>query len=151
MEEEMNVRSLILNLLVVSASWATTGADIVATRTAAPLINQDLLVIEHNVIAKTNAERGRFGLAPLWIDMTLVDSARRHATWMARNRRMEHAGGFVAENIAMGQNSSSEVLQSWMNSSGHRANILNPSYRRIGAAAFRGRDGRIYWCQQFLQ
>ena len=57
----------------------------------------------------------------------------------------------MAENIAMGQRTSNEVLNSWMNSSGHRANILNRSYRRIGVAAYTTPQGTIYWCQQFLQ
>ena len=38
-----------------------------------------------------------------------------------------------------------------MNSPGHRANILNPGYRRIGVAAYRTPEGTVYWCQQFLQ
>jgi uncharacterized protein YkwD len=38
-----------------------------------------------------------------------------------------------------------------MNSSGHRANILNPGYRRIGVAAYATPEGTIFWCQQFLQ
>ncbi len=64
---------------------------------------------------------------------------------------MRHGNAQVAENIAAGQSNSREVLQDWMNSSGHRANILSSSYRRMGTAASRGRDGQIYWCQQFLQ
>jgi uncharacterized protein YkwD len=38
-----------------------------------------------------------------------------------------------------------------MNSSGHRANILNAAHRLIGAAAFRTEEGTIFWCQQFRQ
>ncbi len=41
------------------------------------------------------------------------------------------------------------VVVAWMNSSGHRANILNPRNRRIGIAAYRTPGGTIYWCQQF--
>jgi len=51
--------------------------------------------------------------------------------------------------IAMGQRSSGEVVQSWMNSSGHRANILNRGHRRIGVAAYTTSGGTTYWCQQF--
>jgi uncharacterized protein YkwD len=57
----------------------------------------------------------------------------------------------VAENIAMGQRSSTEAVQSWMSSPGHRANILDASYTRIGVSAYRTPDGTIFWCQQFLQ
>jgi uncharacterized protein YkwD len=49
----------------------------------------------------------------------------------------------------MGQSSSREVVRDWMNSPGHRANILG-SYRRVGAAAYRSKGGAIYWCLQLL-
>jgi uncharacterized protein YkwD len=147
----MSLRLCLLGWLFPTTVLAAAGAEVVKANRPSPTAEQQLLVIEHNVIIKTNAERSRYGLAPLSIDMSLVGSARQHAAWMARNRRMQHGRAFVAENIAMGQNSSSEVLQSWMSSSGHRANILNPGHRRIGAACYRALDGRIYWCQQFLQ
>ena len=50
----------------------------------------------------------------------------------------------------MGQNSSAEAVNSWMNSPGHRANMLNGGYSRIGAAAYTGSNGRVFWCVQFL-
>ena len=91
------------------------------------------------------------GLPPLAVDPWLLKSARRHAAWMTNARSMTHTSQSVRENIAMGQNSSSEVLNAWMNSSGHRANILNPGYTRIGVAAYTTPEGTIYWCQQFLR
>jgi len=51
---------------------------------------------------------------------------------------------------SMGQSSPQEVLRTWMNSSGHRANILNGGHRRIGVAAYCTPEGTIYWCQQFM-
>jgi uncharacterized protein YkwD len=108
-----------------------------------------LIAIEQNVVAQTNVERQRYGLAPLEVDMNLMFSARRHATWMTLGRVLQHTFQPVAENIAMGQGSSREVVTDWMTSSGHRANILNPGHRRIGVGAFRTPEGTIYWCQQF--
>ena len=70
---------------------------------------------------------------------------------MTNSRSMVHTNKPVGENIAMGQRSSAEVINSWMNSSGHRANILNPGYTRIGVAAYTTPEGTIYWCQQFLR
>ncbi len=110
-----------------------------------------LVQIEKNIVTYTNAERNRYGLPPLEIDADLVRSARAHCAWMTRNRSLRHTRKAVAENIAMGQPSSREVVRDWMRSSGHRANILNRSYRRIGIAAYRTEGGRIYWCQQFLR
>lgn len=108
-----------------------------------------LIPIEENIVVNTNRQRARYGLSPLEVDANLVKSARLHCAWMTRNRRLQHTRQAVAENIAMGQRSSTEVVRDWMNSSGHRANILNRSHRRIGVAAYRTESGTIYWCQQF--
>ena len=110
-----------------------------------------LLPIEQNIVAKTNQERARNGRSPLVVDPQLMQSARQHAIWMARNQVMQHGHANVAENIAMGQNSSTEAIRDWMNSPGHRANMLNGSYTRIGVAAYRAPNGQVYWCQQFVR
>lgn len=108
-----------------------------------------LRAIEANIVSYTNQERARYGLPPLEVDKELMETAREHATWMTRNRSMVHTRQPVAENIAMGQPHSSDVVRAWMNSSGHRANILNAGHQRIGVAAFRTESGTIFWCQQF--
>jgi uncharacterized protein YkwD len=110
---------------------------------------QGLIPIERNVVNYTNAERAHLGLPPLEVDPNLVRSARAHAAWMTRNHTLQHTRLPVAENIAMGQRSSQEVVRSWMSSSGHRANILSRAHRRIGVAAYRTPSGTIFWCQQF--
>jgi uncharacterized protein YkwD len=109
----------------------------------------ELAAVEAGIVAHTNAQRARYGLPPLAVDPSLVSSARRHANWMVAARTMQHTSAPVAENIAMGQRSSAEVVNSWMNSSGHRANILNRGHRRIGVAAYASSNGTIFWCQQF--
>jgi uncharacterized protein YkwD len=111
----------------------------------------ELLPIEANVISYTNAERAKYKLPPLEVDKDLMNSARDHCSWMTSNRIFSHTRRAVAENIAMGQPQSSEVVRAWMNSSGHRANILNPNNRKIGVGAYRTESGTIYWCQQFRQ
>jgi uncharacterized protein YkwD len=103
---------------------------------------------EQNVITKTNEQRGRYGLRPLKMSPRLMNLARRHANWMAQSGNFQHSNFGVAENIAWGQSDSSEAVGDWMNSSGHRANILG-SYTHIGVAWARGSDGRLYWVQQF--
>ena len=112
-----------------------------------PLLND----VERIVIERTNAERSRRGLSPLRACPKLQSQARDHAAWMARSRKMQHGRHGAAENIARGQVNPSSVLRSWMNSKGHRSNILG-SYTRIGAAAYKtpGTD-RVYWCQQFAK
>jgi uncharacterized protein YkwD len=109
----------------------------------------DLIPVERDLIDRTNAERARFGLAALEIDPELMQSARAHCTWMTLHHSLQHTRQPVAENIAMGQPSGEEAMRSWMSSSGHRANILNPRHRRIGVAAYRTAHGTVFWCQQF--
>jgi uncharacterized protein YkwD len=104
--------------------------------------------VESTVIAKTNAARARSGLPPLAADGQLMNGARTHARWMAQNRNLSHGSG-VAENIGMGQTSASEAVASWMQSSGHRANILDGGHTRIGVAMAHSPNGTAYWCQQF--
>lgn len=106
--------------------------------------------IEEQILAATNAERARYGLPPLAMDRHLMRSARAHAIWMTQNHSMQHTRQMVAENIAMGQPDCASVMASWMGSPGHRANILNASYRRIGVAAYAWPGGTVFWCQQFL-
>lgn len=108
-----------------------------------------LRAIEANIVSYTNQERAQYGLPPLKVDKELMETAREHAEWMTRTENMVHTSQPVAENIAMGQPHSSDAVQAWMNSSGHRANILNGVYRTIGVAAFRTASGTIFWCQQF--
>ena len=107
--------------------------------------------IEVKILNETNKQRARYGQPPLKLSTKLMKSTRKHCRWMSRNFNMTHTSEPVAENIAYGQNTAKEVLSTWMNSSGHRANILNSSYKQIGVAAFESRNGQIYWCQQFLQ
>ncbi|MCE9606342.1 MAG: CAP domain-containing protein [Planctomycetia bacterium] len=110
----------------------------------------ELTSTESTVLEMTNNERVRRGMKPLVIDPSLVESARQHANWMAASHRMQHTTKPVGENIAMGQRTCTEVLNVWMNSSGHRANILG-GWNRVGAAAYTSPSGRVYWCLQFLR
>ncbi len=136
-------------------SPAAEDADMAQPPSAPPALEEKevdgvkLVVIEANIVSYTNNERARYGLPPLEVDKELMETAREHASWMTRNRSMVHTRRAVAENIAMGQPHSSDVVRAWMNSSGHRANILSAGHRRIGVAAFRTEGGTIYWCQQF--
>jgi len=108
-----------------------------------------LHVVEASVIEKINVQRERHGRAPLEIDFTLMQSSRKHCSWMTHSHRLQHTSAAVAENIAMGQHNASAAVRAWMNSSGHRANILNRRYTRVGTAAYVTSGGTIYWCMQF--
>lgn len=143
-------------ILVAAALAGIGGAasarePVVVARPVGPGLPQEadgLSAVESGLISRTNAARAQRGLPPLAADGMLMQSARSHARWMASNRRLAHGTG-VTENIAMGQTSAAEAVASWMNSSGHRGNILGTGHSRIGVAVARGPDGSLYWCQQF--
>ncbi|MDW0109573.1 CAP domain-containing protein [Sporosarcina aquimarina] len=121
--------------------------------------------IEQAVFTLTNAERQKAGLNPLKMDAKLMQSARQKSADMASKNYFSHtsptygspfdqmkANGITyraaAENIAMGQRSAEEVVKGWMNSPGHRENILTPGFTHIGI----GYDANgKYWTQQFIQ
>ena len=132
--------SVVLAPLALRAADSTTKEDF------------KLHPIEEKILKETNAQRASHGLKPLMLDPTLVQSAREHAAWMCSTGNFTHTSKSVGENIALGQQSAKEALGDWMNSSGHRANILSGDYTRIGVAAYQiGENGEIYWCQQFLR
>ncbi|WP_433464686.1 CAP domain-containing protein [Spirillospora sp. CA-128828] len=119
---------------------------------------------EAAVVSLTNAERAKNGCKALRIDQRLVVAARKHSADMAANdyfdhasrngdspwKRMEDAGYSSpgAENIAKGYPTASAVVKGWMNSPGHRANILNCGLRAIGVGMASGPGGPL-WTQDF--
>lgn len=121
--------------------------------------------IEKAVLDLTNVERQKSGLKPLQSDAKLMNSARQKSTDMASKGYFSHtsptygspfdqmkSNGIsyksAAENIAMGQRSAEEVVKGWMESPGHRQNILTPGFTHIGIGY--DKNGN-YWTQQFIQ
>jgi uncharacterized protein YkwD len=103
---------------------------------------------ERRVIELTNAERQKRGLGILTVNGHLLDNCRRWAGNMANRRSMYHSNmDFGGENVAWNQSNAEEVVTAWMNSPGHRANILRPGFKSIGVGM--ARSNGPYWCQQF--
>jgi len=99
---------------------------------------------EHNIVRKEH------GLEFFNIDFKLQDEAAKHARWMARNESLVHSRiTYGAENIARANVTPKEILRLWMNSPGHRRNILDKRYTKIGAAVYKSKSGRYYWCVRF--
>ncbi|TMW56084.1 hypothetical protein Poli38472_008732 [Pythium oligandrum] len=111
-----------------------------------------------------NAERAKAGLGPFCYNSKLNAAAQKHSEDQARNNRMTHDGsdgadmaarasreGYkwqgLGENVAAGQRSVADVMNSWMNSDGHRANILGGS-SHFGMGYSKGSD-TPYWTQDF--
>ena len=114
---------------------------------------------EDDVVAATNPERTSRGLAALAPQACVDSYAEAQARRMAAEGRMFHqelqpvlqSCGLrtVGENVAHGYPSGDAVTQAWMASPGHRANILNGTFRLIGVGAAQGSDGRWYAAQVF--
>ncbi len=129
-----------------------------------PELDGGVTAFESEVVRLVNEIRVQYGLKPLTENWELSRVARYKSQDMADNGYFSHtsptygspfqmmkAFGLsyraAGENIAYGQRSPQAVVDAWMNSSGHRANILNASYTQIGVGYVA--DGR-YWTQMFI-
>lgn len=56
----------------------------------------------------------------------------------------------LGENIAMGTESAKDIVRAWMESEGHRANILQPEFTHLGVGVARGDNGYLFWTQNFI-
>lgn len=123
--------------------------------------------IENQVITLTNQERAKHGLRALAQDWELSRVARYKSMDMRDKNYFSHtsptygspftmmknfgiAYRAAAENIAAGQTTAQEVVNAWMNSPGHRANILSSNYTYIGVGYAQGGSQRHYWTQMFI-
>lgn len=116
------------------------------------------------VLGLVNQARGQAGCQPLRLDAGLTNVALAHSRDMAERGYFDHtdpdgrtpwdraaAAGISTmggENIAMGQPDARAVVDAWMNSEGHRANILNCDFTTMGLGAHFG-DGGPWWTQTF--
>ena len=114
---------------------------------------------EADAIRYTNAERTKRGLVALRAQACLDKYAERLAVALSREQRLRHSNlstiardcrlRTVGENVAYGYPSGKAVVAGWMGSSGHRANILNRSFRLIGLGAVQDGRGRWWVAQTF--
>jgi uncharacterized protein YkwD len=100
-----------------------------------------------------NGFRRANGLKPMQANASLTSLARMHAADMARRQSMDHAGffesrarrGAAGENVAYGCADMSCVMQKWIDSGPHRANMLRPDFRRYGLGSAVSASGVRYW------
>lgn len=162
---------LALALIAGSVVGLVGGTPVQANPTqpspASSTLTQAETSIPDALLTLVNAERQRAGVAPLRLNDKLATAAQRHAEDMAATRNLSHQGsdgstmrsriddtdyGWMAigENVAMGQTSPEAVMRSWMNSPGHRRNILNSNFQELGVGYAEG-GGRPYWVQVFAK
>lgn len=131
------------------------------------LSNSDISQQAQEVLRLVNIERENQGLSSLTLSSELTAVANEKARDMAEKNYFSHTSPTygtpfqmlqqygisyraAGENIAAGQRTPDEVMQSWMNSSGHRANILNSSYTEIGIGYYEGGSYGTEWVQLFI-
>ncbi|MDO6353625.1 SafA/ExsA family spore coat assembly protein [Caloramator sp. CAR-1] len=124
--------------------------------------------LESEVVRLVNIERAKVGLPPLKENWQLSRIARYKSQDMINKNYFSHYSptygspfqmiesfglrfSAAGENIAMGQRTPQEVMNAWMNSPGHRSNILNPTYTEIGVGLAKDKAGRCYWTQMFIK
>ncbi|HEX9942839.1 MAG TPA: CAP domain-containing protein [Thermoanaerobaculia bacterium] len=130
---------------------------------------RDLDRVRAEMLARVNEARKKAGVPPLRSNARLDQAAQRHAEDMlARNyfahrspegksvRERARAAGYdwraIGENVAEGQFSVDEVMDTWLHSPGHRRNLLDPDFKELGVGLALGRSGRTYravWAQAF--
>ncbi|GFR34439.1 SafA/ExsA family spore coat assembly protein [Thermobrachium celere] len=124
--------------------------------------------IESEVVRLVNIERAKVGLPALKENWQLSRIARYKSQDMINKNYFSHYSptygspfdmiesfglkfSAAGENIAMGQRTPQEVMNAWMNSPGHRSNILSPTYTEIGVGLAKDKYGRCYWTQMFIK
>ncbi len=129
-----------------------------------PTVNTSVIAYEKEVVRLVNAERAKQGLSPLEYDWQLSRVARYKSEDMQKNNYFSHTSPTygspfnmmknfgisyrtAGENIAKGYRTPAAVVEGWMNSAGHRANILNSSFTHIGVGYV---EGGNYWTQMFV-
>jgi cysteine-rich secretory family protein len=154
-------RVLVIALLAASALLISLAGHV--TFAATLPVNHDQFV--QRVIDLVNVERQNAGLAPLTSNAALTRAAQDYSVVLADGSCFAHDCGSTVsqrldqvgytsrqawgENIAWGQATPEAVMAAWMNSSGHRANILNPDYRDIGVGLAAKSSGGLVWVQDF--
>jgi uncharacterized protein YkwD len=145
---------------------ATTPKPSSTTNTTNSVSNNSLT---QQVVTLVNKERANANLNALTINTSLQTSAQNYSTQMANQNFFSHTAPngetfqqriikagytnyrWIAENIAAGQSTSEEVMRGWMNSTGHRNNILNPNAKEVGIGYAQASHStyRHYWTQHF--
>jgi uncharacterized YkwD family protein len=123
---------------------------------------------EQQVVDLVNKERAAAGLPALKMNTKLAGVAEKKAEDLRDNNYFDHQSPTygspfdmmkqfgitytaAGENIAKGQKTPDEVMNGWMNSPGHRANILNAEYTEIGVGYVTDSNGTAYWVQHFIR
>ncbi|MER5521608.1 CAP domain-containing protein [Streptomyces sp. NPDC002763] len=142
---------------------ATTAASAAPKPSSTPKATATASGVVARIVELVNAERSKVGCSALTLNKTLSKVAQAHSEDMALHQNMSHSGsdgsspgdritsaGYTwsayGENVAYGYASPEQVMAGWMASPGHKANILNCTFKEIGVGLAQPNS---YWTQDF--
>ena len=130
-------------------------------------VTGEFAAFQKEVVRLVNVERQKQGLGKLSLNAKLSNVATLKSQDMINKNYFDHTSPTygspfdmmkqfnisyktAGENIAKGQKTPAEVVKAWMNSQGHRENILNKNYTEIGIGVAKDANGTLYWTQMFI-
>ena len=153
---------------LISANPQVQNLNLIYPGQSLNIPNNHYQSVEQQVVNLVNAERAKVGIKPLTSDWELARVAQFKSEDMRDNRYFDHNSplygtpfqmmksfginyGYAGENIAAGQTTAESVMKDWMNSPGHRTNILNGQYTQIGVSFAESRTGQRFYVQVFAR
>jgi uncharacterized protein YkwD len=144
---------MIAALLAVLAGCSLAGPIALSGATSPVGLTRD------TIVAEINATRRHYGAQPLGYSGTLEGIAKAQSSLMASRNKMSHElggnlhdrtlaggyGGATGENLAVGARTLEVAIETWLNSPGHKATLLNTRWVEFGLAASTAANGRTYW------
>lgn len=152
-------------IVLISILFLIQGCGRIRKRVINPITEQELQQLKQELLTQHNRQRLRYNKSNFTISKVLEEAAQDHANWMARKQNLSHSGKrgsslsdrihgnyyTIGENIAMNMAyDANEVVEMWMNSTGHRRNLLDENFHEIGfGIAISPDQTEIYWCVDF--
>lgn len=154
--------TVVLGLLGTSGLVRACASPAPAPAPAPVTATNDVMGVANACTTLVNKERAARGIKAVALESRVQTAAQKHSAYQASILTMTHksangadAGARIkaegygwrtwAENVAAGQADCTQVMSAWMNSPGHKANILNVNMVHIGVAAAKGSNGVLYW------
>ncbi len=156
-----------LNCFVVEPVDANIGQEVVQQPGAQQEAVKEKIIdskLAQDLLLAVNQERAKVGVQPLVLDEELMEAAMIRVKELPISNSHTRPDGsrcftvlkfhnaYKGENIASGHSSVADVMEGWMDSPGHKANILNPHFTKLGVGYLYNADAtyRHYWTQIFM-
>ena len=168
MKKILTIASLVLCLYISEVLAQPQLSEAYAAQSMKSTSRRTIAQQEAEIVRLVNVKRVENGLKPLKANLDIARSARNKSQDMATNKYFSHVSptfgstfklmesfgirfSAAGENIAYGQKTPAAVMNAWLNSPGHRANILSKTYTNIGVGLAKNSNGICYWTQIFTK